>query len=159
MDEIWERVVETALDDQTDVALNPNPRLSCEKLILSDNRFASGLEYLVEAGLESLRDLDLSNNRIQDINDLRPLAKLKLVSLDLDRIVDVDEDEESAADEEETETLRVGGANGFSRPSSHHHSNGFVAAVDVEEDEEDEGEEDEEIDEDDGDDEDEDVVE
>ncbi|KAK2981570.1 hypothetical protein RJ640_011100 [Escallonia rubra] len=208
-----------------------------QKLILSDNRIAGGLEYLVEAGLESLRDLDLSNNRIQDINDLRPLAELKLVSLDLyecpvtrvkdyrsrvfglikslkyldkmdadenerpesddeedddeedeeedpgsgeidgdgedrpyqlsnghsvgnDGIVDVDEDEESDADEEETETSR--GANGFSRPSSHHHSNGFrVAAVDVEDEgEEDEGEEDEdndlveEIDEDDGDDED-----
>ncbi|KAK2984599.1 hypothetical protein RJ640_029105 [Escallonia rubra] len=54
-----------------------------QKLILSDNRIVGGLEYLVEAGLESLRDLDLSNNRIQDINDLRPLAKLKLVSLDL----------------------------------------------------------------------------
>ncbi|KAK2974221.1 hypothetical protein RJ640_016707 [Escallonia rubra] len=54
-----------------------------QKLILSDNRIADRLEYLVEAGLESLRDLDLSNNQIQDINDLRPLAELKLVSLDL----------------------------------------------------------------------------
>ncbi|KAK2989832.1 hypothetical protein RJ640_029560 [Escallonia rubra] len=53
-----------------------------QKLILSDNRIVGGLEYLVEADLESLRDLDF------------------------DGIVDVDEDEESDADEEETETLR-----------------------------------------------------
>ncbi|KAK2974543.1 hypothetical protein RJ640_007387 [Escallonia rubra] len=54
-----------------------------QKLILSDNRIVGGLEYLVEAGLESLRDLDF------------------------DGIVDVDEDEESDADEEEeTKTLR-----------------------------------------------------
>ncbi|GKU94549.1 hypothetical protein SLEP1_g8028 [Rubroshorea leprosula] len=60
------------------------PRLrNLQKLILSDNRIAGGLEYLVEAGLESLRDLDLSNNRIQCIEDLAPLAQLKLVSLDL----------------------------------------------------------------------------
>ncbi|KAL8143286.1 hypothetical protein V2J09_016318 [Rumex salicifolius] len=54
-----------------------------QKLILSDNRIANGLEYLVEAGLSSLRDLDLSNNRIQYIDDLAPLADLRLVSLDL----------------------------------------------------------------------------
>ncbi|PWA68806.1 Leucine-rich repeat-containing protein [Artemisia annua] len=54
-----------------------------QKLILSDNRIATGLEYLVSAGLESLRDLDLSNNRISDVEDLRPLAELKIVSLDL----------------------------------------------------------------------------
>lgn len=54
-----------------------------QRLILSDNRIAGGLEFLVEAGLDSLRDLDLSNNRIQDLEDLAPLAQLKLVSLDL----------------------------------------------------------------------------
>ncbi|XP_073060603.1 acidic leucine-rich nuclear phosphoprotein 32-related protein-like [Primulina eburnea] len=54
-----------------------------QRLILSDNRIAGGLEFLVEAGLGSLRDLDLSNNRISDINDLRPLAELRLDSLDL----------------------------------------------------------------------------
>ncbi|KAJ6990029.1 hypothetical protein NC653_018525 [Populus alba x Populus x berolinensis] len=60
------------------------PRLgNLEKLILSDNRISGGLEFLVEAGLDSLRDLDLSNNRIQYIEDLAPLAKLRLVSLDL----------------------------------------------------------------------------
>lgn len=60
------------------------PRLrNLQKLILSDNRIAGGLEYLVEAGLGSLRDLDLSNNRIQYIEDLAPLAHLRLVSLDL----------------------------------------------------------------------------
>ncbi|KAJ4842038.1 hypothetical protein Tsubulata_039418 [Turnera subulata] len=60
------------------------PRLrNLQKLILSDNRIAGGLEFLVEAGLESLRDLDLSNNRIQYIEDLAPLAQLRLVSLDL----------------------------------------------------------------------------
>lgn len=65
-------------------SLEQFPRLqNLEKLILSDNRIAGGLEFLVEAGLNSLRDLDLSNNRIQDINDLRPLAELRLVSLDL----------------------------------------------------------------------------
>jgi acidic leucine-rich nuclear phosphoprotein 32 family protein B len=60
------------------------PRLPhLQKLILSDNRIAGGLEFLVEAGLGSLRDLDLSNNKIQYIDDLAPLAQLKLVSLDL----------------------------------------------------------------------------
>lgn len=60
----------------------PNlPRL--QKLVLSDNRIAGGLDYLVRAGLENLRDLDLSNNRIQFINDLVPLAELKIMSLDL----------------------------------------------------------------------------
>lgn len=65
-------------------SLEQFPRLrNLQKLILSDNRISGGLEFLVEAGLESLRDLDLSNNRITDINDLRPLAELRLVSLDL----------------------------------------------------------------------------
>ncbi|XP_047181834.1 acidic leucine-rich nuclear phosphoprotein 32-related protein isoform X2 [Vigna umbellata] len=60
------------------------PRLrNLQKLNLSDNRIAGGLEFLVQAGLDSLRDLDLSNNRIQYIEDLAPLAQVKLVSLDL----------------------------------------------------------------------------
>ncbi|KAK8685825.1 hypothetical protein V6N13_124859 [Hibiscus sabdariffa] len=65
-------------------SLEQFPRLrNLQKLILSDNRIAGGLEFLVEAALGSLRDLDLSNNRIQCIEDLTPLAQLKLVSLDL----------------------------------------------------------------------------
>lgn len=65
-------------------SLEQFPRLrSLQKLNLSDNRIAGGLEFLVQAGLDSLRDLDLSNNRIQYIEDLAPLAQLKLVSLDL----------------------------------------------------------------------------
>ena len=65
-------------------SLEQFPRLrSLQKLNLSDNRIAGGLEYLVEAGLDSLRDLDLSNNRIQNFEDLAPLAQVKLVSLDL----------------------------------------------------------------------------
>ncbi|PKA49709.1 Acidic leucine-rich nuclear phosphoprotein 32-related protein [Apostasia shenzhenica] len=65
-------------------SLEKFPRLrNLQRLILSDNRIAGGLENLVEAGLQSLRDLDLSNNRIQYIEDLAPLAKLHLVSLDL----------------------------------------------------------------------------
>ncbi|MBA0653516.1 hypothetical protein Goklo_020681, partial [Gossypium klotzschianum] len=101
MDEIWQRAVETALDGQADHAAFENlqhlsianigvssleqfPRLrNLQRLILSDNRIAGGLEFLVEAGLDSLRDLDLSNNRIQYIEALAPLAQLKLVSLDL----------------------------------------------------------------------------
>ncbi|KAK6922733.1 hypothetical protein RJ641_011037 [Dillenia turbinata] len=65
-------------------SLEQFPRLqNLRELILSDNRIAGNLEHLVEAGLNSLRDLDLSNNRIQYIEDLAPLAELKLVSLDL----------------------------------------------------------------------------
>ncbi|KAB2618032.1 acidic leucine-rich nuclear phosphoprotein 32-related protein-like [Pyrus ussuriensis x Pyrus communis] len=65
-------------------SLEQFPRLrNLQKLILSDNRIAGGLEFLVEAGLDSLRDLDLSNNRIQQVEDLAPLAQLRLVSLDL----------------------------------------------------------------------------
>ena len=54
-----------------------------ERLILSDNRIAGGLEHLVYAGLTSLRELDLSNNKIQAVEDLEPLAQLRLESLDL----------------------------------------------------------------------------
>lgn len=54
-----------------------------ERLILSDNRIAGGLEHLVCAGLTSLRELDLSNNKIQAVEDLKPLAQFKLESLDL----------------------------------------------------------------------------
>ncbi|XP_072990309.1 acidic leucine-rich nuclear phosphoprotein 32-related protein-like [Typha latifolia] len=65
-------------------SLEKFPRLrNLTRLILSDNRIAGGLEFLVEAGLDSLRDLDLSNNRIQFLEDLAPLANLRLVSLDL----------------------------------------------------------------------------
>ncbi|KAF8405203.1 hypothetical protein HHK36_010103 [Tetracentron sinense] len=65
-------------------SLEKFPRLpNLQRLSLSDNRIAGGLEFLVEAGLESLRDLDLSNNRIQYLEDLGPLAQLRLVSLDL----------------------------------------------------------------------------
>ncbi|KAG8079782.1 hypothetical protein GUJ93_ZPchr0007g5884 [Zizania palustris] len=60
------------------------PRLrNLTRLTLSDNRIAGGLDHLVAAGLGSLRDLDLSNNRIQYVDDLAPLANLRLVSLDL----------------------------------------------------------------------------
>ncbi|KAH7566429.1 hypothetical protein JRO89_XS08G0158500 [Xanthoceras sorbifolium] len=65
-------------------SLEQFPRLkNLQRLILTDNRIAGGLEFLVEAGLDSLRDLDLSNNRIQYIEDLAPLAQLRLTSLDL----------------------------------------------------------------------------
>ncbi|KAG6484342.1 hypothetical protein ZIOFF_052857 [Zingiber officinale] len=56
---------------------------SLRRLVLSDNRIASGLAALVEAGLNALCDLDLSNNRIASIEDLAQLAKLRLESLDL----------------------------------------------------------------------------
>lgn len=60
------------------------PRLpALRRLILSDNRISGGLEFLVVAGLDALRDLDLSNNRIQSLDDLAPLARLQLASLDL----------------------------------------------------------------------------
>jgi hypothetical protein len=103
------------------------PRLPhIKKLILSDNRINGGLYFLVEAGLESLRDLDLSNNKIQYIDDLAPLAQLKFVSLDLykcpvtrvvdyrakvfdmikylkylDKAVDAEDNERSESDEDE----------------------------------------------------------
>ncbi|KAJ0252286.1 hypothetical protein HA466_0131000 [Hirschfeldia incana] len=65
-------------------SLDRFPRLGkLQKLVLSDNRISGGLEFLVRAGLGSLRDLDLSNNRIGLFEDLVPLAELKLVSLDL----------------------------------------------------------------------------
>ncbi|CAH8344464.1 unnamed protein product [Eruca vesicaria subsp. sativa] len=65
-------------------SLDRFPRLGkLQKLVLSDNRISGGLEFLVQAGLGSLRDLDLSNNRIGLFEDLLPLAELKLVSLDL----------------------------------------------------------------------------
>ncbi|KAH7292490.1 hypothetical protein KP509_29G071100 [Ceratopteris richardii] len=54
-----------------------------ERLNLSDNRISGGLEFLVSAGLQSLRDIDLSNNKIQQFDDIAPLAQLNLLSLDL----------------------------------------------------------------------------
>lgn len=54
-----------------------------KRLVLSDNRISGGLEHLVQAGLKSLEDLDLSNNRIQVLEDLVPLSQFNLVSLDL----------------------------------------------------------------------------
>lgn len=53
------------------------------RLVLSDNRISGGLEHLVQAGLKSLQDLDLSNNRIGTFEDLVPLSQLRLGSLDL----------------------------------------------------------------------------
>ncbi|XP_008783458.2 acidic leucine-rich nuclear phosphoprotein 32-related protein-like [Phoenix dactylifera] len=65
-------------------SLESFPRLpALRRLILSDNRISGGLEFLVEAGLDGLRDLDLSNNRIQSLDYLAPLARLQLASLDL----------------------------------------------------------------------------
>ncbi|KAJ0252287.1 hypothetical protein HA466_0131000 [Hirschfeldia incana] len=65
-------------------SLDRFPRLGkLQKLVLSDNRISGGLKFLVRAGLGSLRDLDLSNNRIGLFEDLVPLAELRLVSLDL----------------------------------------------------------------------------
>eukprot|EP00252_Welwitschia_mirabilis_P001879 TRINITY_DN1184_c0_g1_i3.p1 TRINITY_DN1184_c0_g1~~TRINITY_DN1184_c0_g1_i3.p1 ORF type:complete len:350 (-),score=98.33 TRINITY_DN1184_c0_g1_i3:384-1433(-) len=54
-----------------------------KRLILSDNRISGGLENLVQAGLKELQDLDISNNRIQTLEDIVPLSQLCLVSLDL----------------------------------------------------------------------------
>ena len=54
-----------------------------QRLILSDNRISGGLEFLVSSHLQSLRDLDLSNNKIQSFEELAPLAQLNLLSLDL----------------------------------------------------------------------------
>uniref|UniRef100_A0A0D6R1X3 U2A'/phosphoprotein 32 family A C-terminal domain-containing protein n=1 Tax=Araucaria cunninghamii TaxID=56994 RepID=A0A0D6R1X3_ARACU len=54
-----------------------------KRLVLSDNRISGGLEHLVQAGLKSLQDLDLSNNRIQAFEDLVPLSQFNLVSIDL----------------------------------------------------------------------------
>ncbi|CAA6667437.1 unnamed protein product [Spirodela intermedia] len=145
MDEVWERAVEAALEGQPESSATPRvltldgavkfqslqhlsianvgvsslekfPRLrNLQRLILSDNRIAGGLEFLVEAGLDSLRDLDLSNNRIQFLEDLAPLARLRLVSLDLYECpslrlirslkyldkMDADENERPESDEEE----------------------------------------------------------
>ncbi|KAL2551525.1 hypothetical protein Fot_05144 [Forsythia ovata] len=83
------------------------PRLrNLQKLVLSDNRIAGGLEFLVEAGLEFMRDLDLSNNRISEINDLRPLAELRLVSLDLYECpVTRDVGDESEEDDDSVEEI------------------------------------------------------
>jgi len=52
------------------------------KLELSDNRIASGLDYLLKT--PNLTHLSLSGNKLKDIDSLQPLAKLKnLKCLDL----------------------------------------------------------------------------
>ena len=55
--------------------------LKLERLILSDNRIATGLEHL--SSLTSLVQLDLSGNRISKLDELAKLKSLKLKSLDL----------------------------------------------------------------------------
>lgn len=155
-------------------SLEQFPRLrSLEKLILSDNRIAGGLEFLVEAGLESLRDLDLSNNRIQFIEDLAPLAQLKLVSLDLyecpvtrgkdyrSRVfglikslkyldkMDAEENERPESDDEEDEEddeeddPGSGEIDGDDRPYRMNNGHSVEGIVDVDEDEESDADEEE----------------
>ncbi|XP_057971070.1 acidic leucine-rich nuclear phosphoprotein 32-related protein [Malania oleifera] len=155
-------------------SLEQFPRLrNLQKLILSDNRIAGGLEFLVEAGLESLRDLDLSNNRIQFIEDLTPLAQLRLVSLDLyecpvtrvkdyrSRVfglirslkyldkMDAEENERPESDDEEDEEEGEeddpgsGEIDGEDRPYNNGHSVGCEGIVDVDEDEESDADEEE----------------
>lgn len=60
------------------------PRLgSLRKLELSDNRISSGLDHLLTA-CPNLTHLNLSNNKIKELDVLAPLAKLdKLTHLDL----------------------------------------------------------------------------
>lgn len=50
-------------------------------LILSDNFISGGLDALAE--LPSLEELNLSNNKIASLDDLKPLAPMGLISLDL----------------------------------------------------------------------------
>lgn len=155
-------------------SLEQFPRLrSLEKLILSDNRIAGGLEFLVEAGLESLRDLDLSNNRIQFIEDLAPLAQLNIVSLDLyecpvtrgkdyrSRVfglikslkyldkMDAEENERPESDDEDDEEDEEeddpgsGEIDGDDRPYRMSNGHGMEGIVDVDEDEESDADEEE----------------
>ncbi|KAF5738163.1 Leucine-rich repeat family protein isoform 1 [Tripterygium wilfordii] len=155
-------------------SLEQFPRLrNLQNLILSDNRIAGGLEFLVEAALESLRDLDLSNNRIQYIEDLAPLVQLRLVSLDLyecpvtrvkdyrSRVfglikslqyldnMDAEENERSDDEDEEEEDdgddPGNGEIDGEDRPyrMSNGHSEGVDGIVDVDDDEESDADEEE----------------
>lgn len=140
-------------------SLEKFPRLgNLQRLILSDNRISGGLEFLVEANLRSLRDLDLSNNRIQYFEDLAPLARLNLVSLDLyecpvtkakdyrtrvfalietlkylDKL-DFDENEEDDEDEDEEDDGEVDGED-RSRLGGAGSSSGGDGVIDVDEDE------------------------
>ncbi|KAG2427909.1 hypothetical protein HYH02_014511 [Chlamydomonas schloesseri] len=57
-----------------------------ERLILTDNRITGGLQHLVDAGLTSLRTLELANNRISRVEELECLKGLpSLQSLDVDQ--------------------------------------------------------------------------
>ncbi|XP_042335949.1 acidic leucine-rich nuclear phosphoprotein 32 family member B-like [Sceloporus undulatus] len=66
------------------IAISNLPKLNkLRKLELSDNRISGGLEVLVEKA-PNLMHLNLSGNKIKDINTLEPLKKLPhLRSLDL----------------------------------------------------------------------------
>lgn len=65
------------------VTLKNFPKLkNLKRLELSDNRLSNGLQHL--SSLESLEVLNLSGNRIKDLEEIRPLAELpKLEVLDL----------------------------------------------------------------------------
>ncbi|GFR52183.1 hypothetical protein Agub_g14720 [Astrephomene gubernaculifera] len=54
-------------------------------LNLSDNRITGGLQHLVDAGLTSLRTLELANNRLARLSDLEPLKSLPAL-----QVLDVD---------------------------------------------------------------------
>ncbi|GMH24119.1 hypothetical protein Nepgr_025962 [Nepenthes gracilis] len=123
---------------------------SLQKLILSDNRIAGGLEYLVEAGLSSLRDLDLSNNRIQIKGYRRRVFSLikslkyldKIDAEDNERPESDDEDEGEDSDEDNPGCGEIDGEDNPYRLNGGH-SSGRDGIVDVDEDEEsdaDEGE-------------------
>lgn len=53
-----------------------------KKLELSDNRISNGLTYLSE-GSPNITNLNLSGNRLKDLETLKPLEKLPLEVLDL----------------------------------------------------------------------------
>ncbi|KXZ47761.1 hypothetical protein GPECTOR_33g643 [Gonium pectorale] len=55
------------------------------RLTLSDNRITGGLQHLVDAGLTSLRTLELANNRLATVEEVAPLKGLTgLQCLDVD---------------------------------------------------------------------------
>ncbi|KAF2302287.1 hypothetical protein GH714_033993 [Hevea brasiliensis] len=124
-------------------SLEQFPRLrNLQKLILSDNRIAGGLEFLVEAGLDSLRDLDLMKKiLVQDIGSARGQAEVHDAGGSSDmELANEEDDHEGEEEVEDDEVQAVSSSSHLKRKKDED------LDLDEDDDDDDDGEDDEEDD-------------